>query len=225
MQLVEKYRPKRLGQVVGQDNAVKKIRALTRRDGFDRGAFYLEGPTGTGKTSIAQALAWELGGRRDDRGRVVKPCPSWAYDELDGDKCTVDSVRQLDEKSRLTQLEPDQWRVFVINECHAMTSKAVQAWLTLLERLPRRWLVVFTTTEDSGDLFGGFSRPFRDRCIYLKLTNQGLAPRFARLVQGIATREGLNGRPLADYLRLAKTCNNSARAMLHRVESGDMLPD
>lgn len=212
MQLVEKYRPKRLGQVAGQDAIVRKLRAIMGRPNFDRGMFYLEGRTGTGKTSIARAIANEL-----------DAAPGWGITELDGSDCTVDSVRALDERARLTGLFADEWQVWIVNECHAMTSKAVQAWLTLLERWPRHWLVIFSTTENAEDLYGGFSQPFTDRCLCFRLTNQGLCKTFAKLAQRIASREGLNGRQLADYETLAKDCRNSMRAMLQKIEAGDML--
>ncbi len=212
MQLVEKYRPKRLGQVAGQAAVVKKLRAIMRRPNFDRGMFYIEGRTGTGKTSIARAIANELGAAR-----------GWGITELDGSDCTVDSVRELDDRARLTGLFADQWQVWIVNECHAMTAKAVQAWLTLLERWPRHWLVIFSTTEERTDLYGGFSQPFTDRCLCFRLTNQGLCKTFAKLGQKIASREGLNGRQLEDYEKLAKDCRNSMRAMLQKIEAGDMI--
>ena len=142
---------------------------------------------------------------------------------MDGSDCTVDSVRGLDDRARLTGLFADQWQVWIVNECHAMSAKAVQAWLTLLERWPRHWLVVFTTTEDGADLYGGFARPFTDRCLCFRLTNQGLCKTFAKLAHKIASREGLNGRALDDYEKLAKDCRNSMRAMLQKIEAGDML--
>ena len=212
MQLVEKYRPKRLGQVAGQDAVVKKLRAVMGRPNFDRGMFYLEGRTGTGKTSIARAIANELGASA-----------GWGITELDGSDCTVDSVRELDDRARLTGLFADQWQVWIVNECHCMTAKAVQAWLTLLERWPKHWLVIFTTTEEREDLYGGFSQPFTDRCLCFRLTNQGLCKIFARLGQRIAMREGLDGRPIEDYEKDVKACRNSMRAHLQHIEAGNMI--
>ncbi len=59
--LVDKYRPRRLAQIIGQDKVIRWIRAVIGRRGFDGGALWIEGPTGTGKTSIAQAIAANQG--------------------------------------------------------------------------------------------------------------------------------------------------------------------
>ena len=53
MELYEKYRPRRLAQVIGQDKAVKTIRVLMRARSFDRGALWIEGDSGKGKTTLA----------------------------------------------------------------------------------------------------------------------------------------------------------------------------
>ena len=222
MQLTEKYRPKRLEQVIGQDKAIGTIRRVLERSGFDRGALWLEGPTGTGKTSMAYAVAYHLHNqerRRADRETM----PSWAITQLDGAQCSIDQVRALEAQTQAAGLFAAQWRVWVIDEAHSMTAKAVQAWLTLLERLPARWVIIFTTTESSADLFGNFTQPLLDRTITISLTKQGLSPKFARLARKIATREGQNGQEASAYQRLAQDSHNSMRAMLQAVERGDMM--
>ncbi len=90
-------------------------------------------------------------------------------------------------------------------------------------RLPP--FVIFTTTEDSADLFGQFDGPFRSRCKSIPFTNQGLAPAFARRAREIADAEGLNGKPDSAYVRLVQRCRNNMRAVLQEIEAGEMLDD
>ena len=107
-----------------------------------------------------------------------------------------------------------------------MSAKAVQAWLTLLDPLPHRRLVVFTTTEKVKDgLFGPFGGPLLSRCKVFEFTNQGLAPLFAARTREIADAEGMNGKPAAAYLRLVQDCKNNFRAVLQAIESGEMLAE
>ena len=226
MQLYRKYRPRRLPQIVGQSAAVRKVRAVIDRAGYDGGALWIGGKTGTGKTTLAQVIANELSNRglSPVERRAVADTRSWTYTEIDGDKCSVEVVRDLDGQAQTGACPwADTWRVWIVNEAQAMTGRAVQAWLTLLERLPSRWVVIFTSTVDQVDLFGDFAGPFSSRCVQIRLTNQGLATAFARLVHGIARREGLNGHPRARYEKLAKDLGNNCRAMLQAVESGELL--
>jgi DNA polymerase III delta prime subunit len=114
-------------------------------------------------------------------------------------------------------------RCWIVNEAQAMTRKAVQAWLTALDPVPPHTIVIFTTTEDSADLFGQYDGPFRSRCKSIPFTNQGLAPAFARRARQIADAERLNGKPESAYVRLVQRCRNNMRAVLQEIESGTML--
>ncbi len=217
MQLSEKYRPTDWDQFIGQGKVVKRVRAILDRPGFGDGAgeaLWISGPTGTGKTTLAQLVARQLG---------VTPGPAWNYTELDGDKCNVATVRALDERTRAASMF-DDWQVFIINEAHAMQGQAVNAWLTLLERLPARWIIIFTTTQKpDSDLFGDFTSPLLSRCKVFEFSSQGLAQAFAGRAREIADAEGLNGRPVHQYVRKVQDKKNNFRAVLQAIDAGEML--
>ncbi len=213
MQLYEKWRPRKLAEVVGHEAAMETLRRIMGRPGWDRDAFWISGGPGIGKTSIAQALAAEVG----------SPPDSFGYEELDGERCTVDEVRNLQERMERCRLFSD-WRVAVVNEAHSMTPKAVQAWLTFLERLPEKCLVIFTTTEQADDLFDNFHGPFMGRVKPLALKKSGLKEPFAARLRQIAKAEGLDGKPLAHYLRAVETNRCDLRTCIQSLEMGT-LPD
>ena len=214
--LHEEYRPTEWASFLGNGKALKACEAACNRAKASGRplALMIQGPSGTGKTTLAKLIAASL-----------TTCPEWDTVELDGDKCSVDAVRELERSGILNTRGVGGFRVVIVNECHAMTSRAVQAWLTLLERLPSRSCVIFTTTEGRGseELFGSFTSPFVSRSIPVCLTNQGLAQVFAEKAKAVAEAEGLGGAELKAYVRLVQACKNNMREVYGRIEAGEML--
>ena len=55
------------------------------------------------------------------------------------------------------------------------------------------------------------------------LAKQGVAPLLAARAREIATAEGLDGQPIEKYLKLVQDERMNFRAVLQRIESGDMV--
>jgi replication-associated recombination protein RarA len=212
-QLYEKYRPKRLSQILGQDKAVATVSGHVARGGVGGRAYWISGKSGQGKTTLARCIAGMLA----DTWGIVE------YDQGgDVDSAEVEKIGNT--------MGTFGWgrggRAYIINEAHGLRSKAVvRKFLGLLERIPNHTVFIFTTTVEGNALFEDAqedSGPLMSRCTRIRLTSQGLAPVFARLVKRVAQREGADGRPIKDYVALANAESGNCRAMFQAVESGQM---
>ena len=213
MMLHEKYRPRSLAELLGQAKAARQVRALEAR-GYGGRPYWISGPSGTGKTSLALILA----------GFVAD---SHWIQEIDASELTPAKLREIEQSMALYGGGAKGGRAYIVNEAHGLRRDTIRQLLVLLERLPGHVAWIFTTTRDGQDsLFDDHedAHPLLSRCVVIPLTNQGLASIFAERAKAIAGAEGLDGRPLPAYVRLVRECHNNMRAVLQRVEAGEMMP-
>jgi hypothetical protein len=146
VQLTDKYRPRRLADLLGNGFVRKRLEEFTARPHSH--AFLFEGPTGIGKTSAALALANELG--------VHPTAGLWVVKSGDQD---VDSMSTLANEFRFAPMSP--WRAVIIEEADWMlrAPKVANLWLSILDDLPTRTVFVFTSNFGSK-----FPERFLDRC-------------------------------------------------------------
>lgn len=155
--LHHKYRPQRFDQLVGQEAiAATLVNAL--RSGRIAPAYLFSGPRGTGKTSSARIMARSLN-CLSAPGPTPEPCghcdlctgiaSGSALDVIEIDAASntgVDNIRELIERSRFAPVQA-RWKVYVVDECHMLSTAAFNALLKTLEEPPPQVVFVLATTD------------------------------------------------------------------------------
>jgi replication-associated recombination protein RarA len=211
--LSEKYRPGRLADIIGQPKAVKVIRRFMSGDPEDLGgrSYWFNGPSGTGKTTLARIMA-------DSFSHNLHQT------ELTGRELTILFLKDWLYKCHYYPMAGYGYTLLV-NESHGLSRPVIECLLNAIESLPKRGLIIFTTTNLGDDLFEEHidSSPFKSRCVVISLTSQGLCKPFAAHLKRIAEIEGLDGADLSAYESLVKVNRNNLRACLMEIEAGRML--
>ena len=153
--LYRRYRPQTFSAIVGQEHVTRTLRNAIA-SGQVAHAYLLAGSRGIGKTTIARLIAKAVNCTKAKDGEPCDKCENCVairegrfLDLIEIDAASnrgIDEMRDLREKVRFAPSQ-GQYKVYVIDEAHQLTSEAFNALLKTLEEPPPHAIFVLATTE------------------------------------------------------------------------------
>ena len=154
--LFRKYRPIDFDTVVGQDAIVKTLKNQIISGNISH-AYLFSGIRGTGKTTVARIFAraincpHEIAGNPCNECEVCKAAIAGAdYNILELDAASngnVDSVRQITDSMQYPPINDEKYKVYIIDEAHALSGYSKEAFLKSLEEPPEYVIYILATTD------------------------------------------------------------------------------
>ena len=196
--LAEKYRPRRISDFVGLEKP-KKILAKLAANPFPS-AWLLVGPSGTGKTTIALALAEAI--------------PAELH-HITSQNCTLENVERVRRTCQYLPLAGQKFHLILVDEADRMTPAAQVSFLSKLDATDFPPNTIFVFTCNSTD---GLEKRFLSRCRVLEFSSYGIAGDAAQLLSTIWEAEAPADAPKPNFARIVKDSTNNVRDSLMTLE-------
>jgi len=210
--LYEQYRPHDWSYLVGHEKATGAMQRMRDRGSLGGRAFWISGPSGIGKTSMAYLIAGDV-------------CDEGNFIEIDAGSMTPKDIDDLERTLRMRAIGIKSGRAVLVNEAHGLRQDSIRKLLVALERIPGHVTWIFTTTDVGKEkLFKDIdSHPLLSRCLKFDLKTDDYADAMIMRAMAIAEQEGLGGAEKREWIELAVACKWNFRDVLTEVEKGTML--
>lgn len=151
---VDKYRPKKFDDIIGQNYFVDRIKAFLESKSLPHLLF--AGSPGTGKTTTALVIARELYGENGVKGNFLELNAS--------DERGIDVIRnQIKEFAKLKSLADVPYKIICLDEADSLTKEAQQALRRTMEKFSYSCRFILACNEMSKII-----DPIQSRCVIFK---------------------------------------------------------
>lgn len=201
-ELYKLHRPISFKQVIGQEPTINTLTDLGRRNALPHSILF-HGPSGIGKTTIARITARKL------------KCSSYDLVELNASESRgIDIVRQIEFSAHMMPMSGPV-RVWIIDECHQLTSAAQDCFLKILEDTPEHVYFLLCTTDAKK-----LKKTILSRCTEFKL--QPLSTHdIKKVITNVAEEEEINidSDILDRIIEIADGGPRKALVLLHAISA------
>ncbi len=223
-----KYRPLNFDELIGQD-----VISLTLKQALITNkiapAYLFCGPRGTGKTSSARIFAKSLNCQKYSNPSKL-PCNKCelcksinigvALDIIEIDAASntgVENIREIIERANFAPTQA-RWKVYVIDECHMLSTAASNALLKTIEEPPERVVFILATTNPERVL-----TTIQSRCQKFNFKRINSEHIYSHLLE-ISNKESINFED--EGLRLiAKRSNGGMRDAQRLLDQLSLIPN
>lgn len=193
-----KYRPTKFNDVSSQTSIIRILSRQIDTNTF-KNAYLFCGSSGCGKTTIARIFANEI---NKNQGNPI---------EIDAASNNgVDNVKQIIKSASERSLD-SEYKIYIIDECHALTSQAWQAFLKCIEEPPKYTVFIFCTTEKNK-----VPDTIKNRCQVFNFNRIPSELIKLRLEYICKQEEFLNYEDACDYI--SRICKNQMRDGISLLE-------
>jgi replication-associated recombination protein RarA len=196
--LTERYRPQAIADFVGLDKP-KKILARLAAKPFESAWLFI-GPSGTGKTTMALALAAAI--------------PAEIH-HIPSQECNLENIERVRRTCQYVPMAGCKMHLVLVDEADRMTDAAQISLLSKLDSTNFPPNTIFVFTCNSSDRL---EARFLSRLRVIEFSSYGISGDAAALLARIWDAE-TNGASAPNFARIVKDSSNNVRESLMRLET------
>lgn len=198
MSLATKYRPKTWEEVIGQNSIVSILTKQIETNSI-KNTYIFSGASGCGKTTVARLFIDKI---NNGNGQPL---------ELDAaSNSGVDNIRDITKSAQERSIE-SKYKAYIIDECHALSNQAWQAFLKCIEEPPKYTIFIFCTTEPNK-----IPDTIKNRCMIFNFNRVESSLIYDRLHYIAETEGGINIEESCDYI--SRICSGELRNAISMLE-------